>query len=872
LTLQGGVATDDGSDSASDALGGGILDQGGNVTLSNVIVQNNAANGSTGTSSLKTGASAEGGGIYISGGTLTVTRSIIQNNTARGGEGTAEGGGVGGSALGGGIYAFSSTISISNSSIAGNTAQGGGGVNRTSEGGSVGGTASGGGIYAYGSYVSGGTLTVTSSIIQNNTAKGGDSTSGGGGVGGSASGGGISAFSGRVSEGTLTITSSIIQNNTARGGSGGTGTAGADGGGNGGPGGAGGVGQGGGVASNDATINILSSSIINNAAVGGNGGAGGTGGNGTGSTDFNGGSGGTGGDGGNAQGGGLYSLSGVVQMSNSTVASNTAQGGTGGAGGAGGAAAQFSNPVEISPQPGNAGAAGASGAGQGGGVASDGGTINILNSSIAKNEALGGNGGAGGKGGNGSVNDTGGSGGTGGDGGDAQGGGLYNLSGVVQMINSTVATNTVQGGLGGLGGAAGAAGPPSPPPPPGPAIVPLSEFIPQRGSDGADGTGEGGGVAEIDTGSQSVYINTTFTLNTASTSGGGFFVDLAPLLTNTILENNKAPTGPDYFGGVNTNSSFNFVSNTSGAGTFNRANNILNVATPQLGGATPAPNGTTYYPALPTSVLVDAGTVSVLPIIAAVEGVPVSQATDQVGRIRVRNDPTIDLGAAQSELPTTTTLVNNVSVPFTNEDPEVTLVATVTSPRQNVNEGQIQFTIVGLTSQPLVASVVNGQASVTFGVPANTPLGNYTIIANFVDSSGNFTPSNGSGVLTVFPSPTTPILTSVNIVYGMFGVQETLTAVAVNALGVVVNEGFITFSDGGQTVTAPIINSLATVTLNIPFFSENPFAHNISVGYSDSTGNFLPSLSMPQFEQTLREFLMQLIALFLMMQANSGNT
>jgi hypothetical protein len=49
LVITGGLAQDDGSDGAlvgtTDALGGGILNNGGNVTLDHVVVQNNVARG-----------------------------------------------------------------------------------------------------------------------------------------------------------------------------------------------------------------------------------------------------------------------------------------------------------------------------------------------------------------------------------------------------------------------------------------------------------------------------------------------------------------------------------------------------------------------------------------------------------------------------------------------------------------------------------------------------------------------------------------------------------------------------------------------------------------------------------------------------------
>jgi hypothetical protein len=49
LVIQGGLAQDDGSDGAlagsTDALGGGILNNGGDLTLDDVVVQNNVARG-----------------------------------------------------------------------------------------------------------------------------------------------------------------------------------------------------------------------------------------------------------------------------------------------------------------------------------------------------------------------------------------------------------------------------------------------------------------------------------------------------------------------------------------------------------------------------------------------------------------------------------------------------------------------------------------------------------------------------------------------------------------------------------------------------------------------------------------------------------
>src|SRR6516162_2998624 len=73
LVIQGGLAQDDGSDGAlagaTDALGGGLLNNGGNVTLDNVAVQNNVARGGDGAAGGPDqpggdGRSAQGGGLF----------------------------------------------------------------------------------------------------------------------------------------------------------------------------------------------------------------------------------------------------------------------------------------------------------------------------------------------------------------------------------------------------------------------------------------------------------------------------------------------------------------------------------------------------------------------------------------------------------------------------------------------------------------------------------------------------------------------------------------------------------------------------------------------------------------------------------------
>ena len=549
--------------------------------------------------------------------------------------------------------------------------------------------------------------------------------------------------------------------------------------------------------------------------------------------------------GGDAAGGGVYVSNGSLTLINSTVSGNTAQGGLGGNG---------------ANRPHRSGGGGASGGSAfGGGVAGSGATIDILNSSITGNSATGGAGGAGGN--PLPTEGPGYGGGAGGYGGFAEGGGVANRGGTVQMINSTVATNTVVGGNGGTGGKGGSGNPGGP-----------------GGPGGAGGEGLGGGIYEA--GSSSVYLNITVTQNSAAgglsgttgpaggsagtttattggpqppvaafAAGGGVYVSSAssPTLTNTLLENNTAPNGPDYFGPVNPNASNNFVSNDSGATTFNSATNILNNSTPQLGAATIGPNGTTYYPLLAGSQSINAGTNDALSTIAAAEGVPQSQATDQIGNPRLVG-PFIDIGAIEYPIQATTTTVNNVQGTFNPADQTFTLTAQVVSADGTiVNEGTVTFTVEDANGNPIgspvAAPVTNGQASATYTLPGGTPVGTYTIVANYDDSSvGNYQNSSGTGTLTVSAAPTNTSVSNVTASYSP--VDQTITLGATVTSGEVpVNEGQVTFvvtNSTGQvigSVTANVSNGTATASFMV-LGGLPPGTYTITATYNDSTGNY----------------------------------
>jgi hypothetical protein len=115
-------------------------------------------------------------------------------------------------------------------------------------------------------------------------------------------------------------------------------------------------------------------------------------------------------------------------------------------------------------------------------------------------------------------------------------------------------------------------------------------------------------------------------------------------------------------------------------------------------------------------------------------------------------------------------------------------------------------------------------------------------------------------------------LNNQNIVYGLFSEQITLTAVVFDAYSTPVNDGFVTFTDLGQTATVPIINGLATATLTIPLAVENPLFNTVMFSYSANSNNFEPSSGMFPIGPTLLQFWMQMMALQIFMNMNSSNS
>jgi hypothetical protein len=212
LTLQNGLAFG----SAVAAEGGAVCNHG-TLDLNGVIVQRNIAQGRSGINGTKMnpdgtfGQDAAGGGIWSSGALTLQNGTLIQNNQAIGGDGgkayskALAGnpvGGDGGFASGGGLFEAGGTVSATSASLSSNAAVGGEG------GAGVGSGFAGshGGSQAGGLYLTSGTLTGVT--VNNNTCENGE----GGGV--------------IISGGTVSISGSTLDNNTASGSGGGLGIAG----------------------------------------------------------------------------------------------------------------------------------------------------------------------------------------------------------------------------------------------------------------------------------------------------------------------------------------------------------------------------------------------------------------------------------------------------------------------------------------------------------------------------------------------------------------------------------------------------------------------------------------------------------------------
>jgi hypothetical protein len=545
LTIADGLA----SLSTGTALGGGLLNDGANVSLAQVIFKGNDAVGhiAGGGAVANVGGHFEadhadfvgnsvqcddgrdswGGAVFNDQGALVdIEHATFSNNTALGGG--ANGGAIGvvdGSqvslehcafdsnlsqgapnqyASGGAIQtqpagfggSSNPTVNISHCSFTANRAS----IRTATAGPDALGQGFGGAIMVE----FGPTVVVDHSTFDGNMAEG---RSGGNGSAGAVGRLGGPAWGGAIdnTSSTLILRHSRFINNQARGGDGGDGGSGANG-------GSGNFALGGAVVAGTLTgdntpptTTIDHCEFVGNRAIGGNGGTGGTGSNG--------------GAAGRADGGGVINLSGTMTVDDSSIVQNTALGGDGGA--AGSAAGTKGGEGGLT---------------RGGGLSHErGGFTTLSHTVIAANQALGGAGGAGRAGG------------------DALGGGVFvgrpsglppdpNQPAKLTMIDCDVIDNLAAGGTGGVAGNGGNAfgggvANANPVPVAGTPILTLLRTLVAgnqasggaAGAGGVTGAGVGGGLYNQVGAIANVDALTDITGNHASTSNDDIFGTLTPI-------------------------------------------------------------------------------------------------------------------------------------------------------------------------------------------------------------------------------------------------------------------------------------------------------------------------------------------------------
>jgi hypothetical protein len=384
--LGGGVANDGGTLTVTDStFSGNVADAGAVNSFGGALYNTTAASliSSTLSDNLATGLASAVGGAAFSDGPLTLTGVTATGNVARGGDGSTSGQGLGG----GLAILFGGSLFVNDSTISTNQAIGGDNGNNDPNGdGTDGyiGIGSGGGIFSHAP------LTIRNSTLSGNQALGGRS---GKGVGGTAQGGGSFA------DGGLTIRNSTLTGNAALGGTGG-------------PGFRGGTATGGGIeAEGEFNLNGLSASnltLVGNVAVGGTGGD-----NAKGGTGF---------------GGGLgLSVGETATLTGCTLAGNLAQGGTGGSG--------LDSQSSVDGGNGLGGAIGVGGGILLAGFRRDPCSVTLLDTTLSGNLAQGGDANLS------FVNP--------GNGGDGQGGGVFVARGAtITLRNATITGNEADGGSG----------------------------------------------------------------------------------------------------------------------------------------------------------------------------------------------------------------------------------------------------------------------------------------------------------------------------------------------------------------------------------------------------------------------------------------
>jgi hypothetical protein len=197
--------------------------------------------------------------------------------------------------------------------------------------------------------------------------------------------------------------------------------------------------------------------------------------------------------------------------------------------------------------------------------------------------------------------------------------------------------------------------------------------------------------------------------------------------------------------------------------------------------------------------------------------------------------------------------------------------AHVSAPGNNLTEGSVTFTVPGIGSVTAPFSA-GGNFSASLAVPNGAPGGSYAVTATFADANSiagapNFATASASSTQTVPPAPTFTIVTGVQTSYGLFDQRETVTAKVTSANGAPVTGGTVTFSDNGRTATGNVVNGVATATIDLPFFLEQPNAHTITATFNGLSNLLATSVFNFGAPATTSEYFSQLYQLFILLDA-----
>jgi hypothetical protein len=136
--------------------------------------------------------------------------------------------------------------------------------------------------------------------------------------------------------------------------------------------------------------------------------------------------------------------------------------------------------------------------------------------------------------------------------------------------------------------------------------------------------------------------------------------------------------------------------------------------------------------------------------------------------------------------------------------------------------------------------------------------GSLTLSVQVNDAGGSS--SSTAVALSVSPEPTSITITGVTDKFSLLSETETVTAQVSGPVGLPVNGGSVTLTDGGQTQTVSVVNGQATATFKFNLLQELKVVstHTVTGNFSDLSGGFGSSSTSFQAKANLFGFLFQL--------------